>query len=64
MSQEQSATAPTTQASENSKDNHSVPLWMLSPGEEKTLLKEHQAWTETQCQKQFSGEFLYKYECY
>ena len=50
--------AKTANSPEENKDSYPVPLWILSPGEEKTLLKEHQAWTETQCQAQFTGTLI------
>lgn len=43
--------------SKESTEKRNVPLWILSPGEDKVLLKEHQAWAEKQCEKQFIGKF-------
>ena len=40
---------------ENEEELKKNPIWMLSPMEEKALLKEHQAWAEKQCEKQYDG---------
>lgn len=47
--------APNTSGSTENEE-HKVPIWMLSPSEEKTLLKEHQVWAEKQCEKQYDGK--------
>lgn len=48
----------TTTTTEDNKE-HNVPLWFLAPAEEKTLLKEHQEWTEKQCETQYNGMFFF-----
>ncbi|CDO55483.1 similar to Saccharomyces cerevisiae YKL137W CMC1 Evolutionarily conserved copper-binding protein of the mitochondrial intermembrane space [Geotrichum candidum] len=40
---------------ENEEELKKNPIWMLSPMEEKALLKEHQAWAEKQCEKQYDA---------
>lgn len=45
------ASSPT----DSSEEQRKIPIWMLSPSEEKTLLKQHQAWAEKQCEKQYDG---------
>ncbi|VVT45579.1 uncharacterized protein SAPINGB_P000800 [Magnusiomyces paraingens] len=45
-----------TEEQKQKTDEHGVPLWILAPTEEKTLLKEHQAWTEKMCEKEFSNK--------
>lgn len=50
-----------TMSSKNITDNtqtgeHKVPIWMLSPSEEKNLLKEHQIWAEKQCEAQYDSK--------
>jgi len=47
---------------ENEEELKKNPIWMLSPMEEKALLKEHQAWAEKQCEKQYDGRcFIFFY---
>lgn len=41
----------------SSQEPHKVPIWMLSPSEEKALLKEHQIWAEKQCESQYDGNY-------
>lgn len=52
---EQTQQEPQQAQQQQQTDEHNVPLWILSPSEEKTLLKEHQTWTESMCDKQFAG---------
>lgn len=45
-------------AGSSEKELKTNPIWILSPMEEKALLKEHQAWAEKQCETQYDSKLF------